>query len=685
MGLRVSKQRYRANGQHIATHKSTDSLSMNEQVSQPQISAQVQEFIHAKERIEAITLPANIKSQALHSGNRKSLRYKLNPSELAASLQTMFDWIEALRNFDHCQSADAYSSLSEVVDGLYDMSFDAVKSAGSSGGERFTTLVDFIVDIEGASVLYSFAQNCFEDYYEFNDKRMEDLACFDWLSNALGTTQNPFFDCLGIILGIMQNFSDFHHGFSSACAKVGVVSMCLENIQRIDAENVNWENGNKDSEPVQIIGCCVGILHNISQRLRDRELFAYSEETLLRFANVKMPRIAASSLLCLAYLVVEETNHLILADENVLSFIIKILNEAWQTKYRRSNGYSAKELAEGLSHLAINDTNKTVLGHKGAVRVLMAVLRTSREREEKASALRALWMLAFDDNNKEAIRQEAGALKMLRQLQYSKDPEVQKAAAGALWELEVKTSRNMEKGEATRNHVMISYQWDNQEVLIEVKNRLQASGYRVWMDLEQMGGSTLEAMAKAVENSAVVLVCVSQKYKESPNCRSEAEYAYQLRKDVIPLMMQPKYKADGWLGMLLGTKLWFDFRSKPAIEDGMTKLVKELRGRGKDDDVADGPVESEIRPASADAVAAPASAVSGWTNEDVKQWLKEIGLGKVCAEDISEMNGQTLIDLQQLRGECPEYFYRCLEQSLRMTNMFDVFKFRMELDKLFGK
>ena len=316
---------------------------------------------------------------------------------------------------------------------------------------------------------------------------------------------------------------------------------------------------------------------------------------------------------------------------------------------------------------------------------MMAVLRTSREREEKASALRALWMLAFDDNNKEAIRQEAGALKMLRQLQYSKDPEVQKAAAGALWELEVKTSRNMEKGEATRNHVMISYQWDNQEVLIEVKNRLQASGYRVWMDLEQMGGSTLEAMAKAVENSAVVLVCVSQKYKESPNCRSEAEYAYQLRKDVIPLMMQPKYKADGWLGMLLGTKLWFDFRSKPAIEDGMTKLVKELRGRGKDDDVTDGPSESEIRPASADAVAAPAAAVSGWTNEDVKQWLKEIGLGKVCTEDISEMNGQTLIDLQQLRGECPEYFYRCLEQSLRMTNMFDVFKFRMELDKLFGK
>ena len=72
-------------------------------------------------------------------------------------------------------------------------------------------------------------------------------------------------------------------------------------------------------------------------------------------------------------------------------------------------------------------------------------------------------------------------------------------------------------------------------MLVELKNRLRTSGYRVWMDLEQMGGSTLDAMAKAVENSSVVLVCVSQRYKESPNCRAEAKYAFQLRKDIISL------------------------------------------------------------------------------------------------------------------------------------------------------
>lgn len=33
-------------------------------------------------------------------------------------------------------------------------------------------------------------------------------------------------------------------------------------------------------------------------------------------------------------------------------------------------------------------------------------------------------------------------------------------------------------------------------------------------------GSTLEAMALAVEKAAVVLVCMSQRYKDSPSCRT---------------------------------------------------------------------------------------------------------------------------------------------------------------------
>ena len=152
-------------------------------------------------------------------------------------------------------------------------------------------------------------------------------------------------------------------------------------------------------------------------------------------------------------------------------------------------------------------------------------------------------------------------------------------------------------------------------------------------------------------------------------------------------MMQSNYRPDGWLGMIVGTKLWIDFQSKYVIEEGFRKLKRELRGRGKNAEEADGSVEPVVRPVEANVVTTQPSvpAVSGWTNKEVKQGLEEIGLDDVCREYISEVNGETLIDLQQLRGECPEYFYKCLEQNLNLRNMVHVFKFRTELQKLIGR
>ncbi|XP_078362921.1 uncharacterized protein LOC144647053 [Oculina patagonica] len=622
------------------------------------------------ERNETNSIQDNTEWAVLHIDTLE--RYKINYPEQADDLQTMFKNMQVLRN--------TFANNSELVGNAIANMF----TTSYSEARENTEIVDFVVEIDGAAVLQKFAQNCFNDYYEMGDES-------DHESADEKSWDFTCFDCLQTVLGTIHNISDITDGFCSASAKAGVVSMCLENIIRL-RENGNWQN---ESESVELIDSCLGILYNISRRLRDRELFANSEETLLYFAKVNNENIATEALLCLGYLVNEETNHLISADENLLVSIVTKLYGACQSEDRRYLGYSATELAEGLSHLAINDDNKKILGKNGAVRVLTSILKTSNDDEERASAARALWMLAFDDFNKDVIRQEEGALDTLRELHHSGNPEVQKAASGALWEIEGKTARNnAEKTkEATGNHVMISYQWDSQEILVEVKNKLQAKGYRVWMDLEQMGGSTLEAMAKAVEDAAVVLVCLSQRYKESPNCRSEAEYAYQLRKDIIPLMMQRNYQADGWLGMLVGTKLWIGFQSKHVVDSAVGKLIKELGGRGKDGDATDGPPEAVIRPSEASVVTAshpppppfPATDVSGWTNQDVKKWLKEIGLAKVCKKkNISELNGQTLIGLQKLRGECPEYFYKGLEQTLKLKNLFHLLKFTNELEKLVG-
>ena len=607
-------------------------------------------------------------------------KYAESFPELGDAPPIMFNSLRELRKAVDDKSKGhiiQYSKLRGILVELFKKSCSTCASAGTNDSEKFSALMEFIIEGEGATVLHSFVKNCFKDFYT-NGK-----------DDKLGTSyQKETYTCvksLSYALSTIQNFTDFHDGFCLASAQDGVVLTCMENIKRIDQENDDWQSEDEESN---LIKRCIGILHNISRRLRDRQWFANSDETLLYFAKVKVASIAASALLCLAYLVNEETNHLISAEKDLLRFIITMLDEAWKAEDRRSNGFSAKELAEGLSHLAVNDNNKQILGSEGAIRVLTSTLKTSSDDEERASAAKALWMLAFDDSNKDIIREGDGTVDILRTLHHSQNAEVQKAAAGALWEIEGKTARDKadKTKEGSGNHVMISYQWDAQDVLVQVKNQLQANGYRVWMDLEQMGGSTLDTMAKAVENAAVVLICVSQRYKESPNCRSEAEYAYQLRKDIIPLMMQKNYKADGWLGMLLGTKMWIDFQSKHTIDSGVAKLVRELAGRGKDVDHTDGPPKKRIRKTTATTPTKQPSSpdVAEWTNEDVKRWLGKIGLAQVCDEDMAEFTGQTLIELQELRGECPDYFYKCLERTFQLKNMFHVLKFRKELDKLLG-
>jgi hypothetical protein len=56
----------------------------------------------------------------------------------------------------------------------------------------------------------------------------------------------------------------------------------------------------------------------------------------------------------------------------------------------------------------------------------------------------------------------------------------------------------------------------------------------------------MDAMSDAIEGADVMMYAVSLRYKESANCRIEANYAHQQELDMIPLMVQENYKPQGW-------------------------------------------------------------------------------------------------------------------------------------------
>jgi len=35
-------------------------------------------------------------------------------------------------------------------------------------------------------------------------------------------------------------------------------------------------------------------------------------------------------------------------------------------------------------------------------------------------------------------------------------------------------------------HVMISYQWDSQKTVLQIRDRLREAGFKIWIDIENM-------------------------------------------------------------------------------------------------------------------------------------------------------------------------------------------------------
>ncbi|XP_064597655.1 uncharacterized protein LOC135464094 [Liolophura sinensis] len=555
---------------------------------------------------------------------------------------------------------------------------------------------------------------------------VRDYLTTGWLNDDGKQDMKIFYRLYNAFI-ILFNYSDSTPAIPEACSAVpGFFEFIREQLVTFHKKLTSDETFPKTDDTMT--RNLLGFTHNSSsvdsayKRLRELDYTTI----LLPYLTVDVDRFKMSSILSLANLVDEEESALINTSVEAVKFLLVRLGKALQDSGRRNMGWSAKELAHGVAKLATNDNNKKMLVREGALPLLLKLSYVENE-EEQQEAVKALWALSFDDENKDLIIQEPGLIDRLVQLEKSPGVEVRKAAQGVLWTLryklrdkqdyhnigeeliEVRPDHSVEDSSGGKDdaedvqHVMISYQWDSQDVLLKVRDQLRTRGYKTWMDVDYMGGSTLQAMAEAVENSAAVLICMSQRYKDSPNCRAEAEYAFQRRVPIIPLLMEDSYRPDGWLGILLGSKLFFDFSGKYSFESKLESLQKELgpkgltgkqavkgegqaevKGQGKQevnkprDEVDTGPV-AVIPPVQSGVVAAapPRGSlkrreVIKWGKKEVTAWLKEKSIEK---PSLTSLSGEELLFLKELRREAPETFYSLLRKNLDLTSIQDMMKF----------
>ncbi|XP_074661452.1 uncharacterized protein LOC141914074 isoform X2 [Tubulanus polymorphus] len=500
----------------------------------------------------------------------------------------------------------------------------------------------------------------------------------------------------------LWNYTDASKEFANQLAEKDLVKLlCLNLEHKPYKENMSSKN------VYYILKSSMSILHNVC---RSHEARTFIDSTsvinVVRFyINCDREFLSVLSALIIAYLTTEkdvaENESLLVQNDDVIKKVVKWMSSALKMKNHRMKGFSTTELAQGLGKLSVVDANKMKIVEADALPILQDMI-DSKTASVQRSAVELLWSLAFDSHVKTKILEIDAIVSRLDELSKTSDnQEVKDAATGALWVLRKRDAEAGSTGagdavlkpDTTKDgHIFISYNWDNQETILKIRDFLRAAGLKVWIDVDHMSDNLLESMALAVENASIVLICMSEKYKESPNCRTEGEYSFQQRKPLIPLLMQKRYRADGWLGALVGMKLYLNFSSPHLFDTMSEKLLSEIRNKLSLDEVVI-PKEVSDRvhhvaakpsfsspPAAAAAAAAAVTEVETWTEDDVQNWLKNNKL-KTIADAFKNIDGPKLISMQKIRHEAASFFYEKLEKSFEME-FVDILSFISVLDNL---
>jgi hypothetical protein len=433
------------------------------------------------------------------------------------------------------------------------------------------------------------------------------------------------------------------------------------------------------------------MLHRVTearQPIRDED----GVNIIQRFRQAPEAMISCKALIIQAYLMNEEENEALNSDEKTFQFLHSLLLSAIQGPEHRSPayGFHAEETLVAVNKLAANDKNKQRIVQAGFLPEYVRLLQPDCSHDEQIAAAQGLWTLTF--KCWDAVRHEPGCVDALKMLaEKSSNESVRSLAKGALWQLTDEQQQDTRNNNNKNNkyavvpsvdqlptqqhkgskhpsggsqHVFISYQWESKQIILLIRDRLKAAGFNIWVDVDNMCGSVLEAMAEAVEDASVVLVCLTQKYKESPNCRTEAEYTFRRHKPIIPLRLENKYYPDGWLGALCGNHLVYDFSVSSKYDDSFTRLItvlhKQLRGTSQR---YDDTVESSVASSTGTEPTHQHSIdIKTWKTDDVVNWLK-INELKHLINWFRDYDGSLLMELMIMKQESPDSVYTMLRDN----------------------
>lgn len=121
---------------------------------------------------------------------------------------------------------------------------------------------------------------------------------------------------------------------------------------------------------------------------------------------------------------------------------------------------------------------------------------------EKRLALKLIGQLSFDKSVSDDIQQDSEYMNILNSL--NNDGSFSRLVDGIKWNLKTNDSvesRDQGDNKASDKHIMISYNSASRGLCLKVKSFLESIGHKVWIDVSNIHGASLDSMARAVESS----------------------------------------------------------------------------------------------------------------------------------------------------------------------------------------
>lgn len=129
--------------------------------------------------------------------------------------------------------------------------------------------------------------------------------------------------------------------------------------------------------------------------------------------------------------------------------------------------------------------------------------------------------------------------------------------------IEIFQEHRNKAGSSPPPQVFISYQWDSQDEVQALWDRLERAGYSCWMDIGQLGGGDqlYNRIEHGIRNCKIVLACITPKYVVSQHCSRELNLADLLRKPILPVMFETVvWPPPGGMALIFSNLLYINMK-----------------------------------------------------------------------------------------------------------------------------